>query len=51
MGLLDKITGESSTEETVEYQCLTCHTTFETTELDASLVSCRECGSPNVRPI
>lgn len=49
MGLIDKIQGGSDDEETAEYQCLTCHTTFESTQLDATDVTCQDCGSPNIR--
>lgn len=49
MGLIDKFKGDSADEETAEYQCLTCHTTFESTQLDVANVTCQDCGSPNIR--
>lgn len=49
MGLIDKIKRGSGEDETIEYQCMTCHTTFESPHTDVGEVNCQDCGSPNVR--
>ena len=49
MGLIDKFKRQAPEQPTTEYQCLTCHTTFESTVMEVDHVSCADCGSPNIR--